>query len=93
MPPVSLLRLSEKKINPAEAHGPSKGIREEREGTRSYFVSTHFTNEYVFHVNCAHKAYCNGLGQTLHFFGHANMPTCNQQTEKDSLNECRGILK
>lgn len=42
-------------------------------------------NEYVFHVNFAHKAYYNGPGKTLHFFSHANMHTCNQQMEiKDS---------
>lgn len=30
-------------------------------------------NEYVYNVNFAHKAHCNGWGQTLHFFSHANM--------------------
>lgn len=51
----------------------------------------HVMNEYVFHVNCAHKAYCYGLAQTLHFFGHANMPTCNQQTGRAGVNDCGGI--
>lgn len=55
----------------------SKGSTKAERG-RSFSVCMHVTNEYVFHVNCAHKAYCNSLGYTLHFFGHANMPTCNQ---------------
>lgn len=58
----------------------SEGLRKratEREGERSG------TNEHVFNVNFAHKAYCNDRGETLHFFSRANMPTCNQQTERD----------
>lgn len=41
----------------------SEGVRERREeGQISYFVFMHVLNEYVFHVNAAHTAYCNGLG-------------------------------
>lgn len=50
--------------------------KKERERERSYFMCTHVMNEYVFHVNCAHEAYCNGPGLDFAFLRsckHAHM--------------------
>lgn len=92
IPLYSFERLSEHNTSTARRHERRRGRRR----GRSYFMCMHVMNEYVFHVNCAHKAYCYGLAQTLHFFGHANMPTCNQQTGRDGerrSERLRGDLK
>lgn len=65
------------------AHRLSEGVRETgEEGQISYFECMHVMNKYVFHVNCAHMAYCNGLGQTLHFSGHACPHVTNRRRER-----------